>query len=51
MADTEWVELKHPKVEGTYNAPASALEHYKSNGWSEVSKAEQRKAEQGKADS
>lgn len=45
MAEKEWVELKHPKVEGTYRAPASAVEHYKAAGWSPVTKAEQKPVE------
>lgn len=40
MAEQNWVELKHPKVEGTYRAPASAVEHYRKRGWAPVSKAQ-----------
>lgn len=46
MAETEFVEIKHSKVEGTYMAPVSALEHYEANGWTRVTKTEQRQAEQ-----
>lgn len=45
MAEQKWVELKHPKIEGTYRAPASAVEHYKKSGWSPVTKLVQQAAE------
>lgn len=33
---SDWVELSHPDVEGTFRAPASALNHWKSRGWAPV---------------
>jgi hypothetical protein len=36
LADTEWVEMHHPDLEGTYRAPATAVEHYERAGWRRV---------------
>ena len=44
MADQDWVELKHPDVEATYTAHPDSVEFWKRNGWTEVSKTEQKKA-------
>lgn len=44
MAEQNWVELKHPQVEGTYRAPASAVKHYKKRGWDLASKPAQTRA-------
>lgn len=30
------VKLKHPDVEGTFDAPESAVKHYKRSGWTEA---------------
>lgn len=33
MADTEWVDITHPDVDGTGRVAASALNHWRARGW------------------
>lgn len=33
MADTEWVEITHPDVDGTARMAARSLDHWRGRGW------------------
>lgn len=33
MADTEWVEIEHPDVDGTARVAARSLDHWRGRGW------------------
>jgi hypothetical protein len=40
----DWVEIKHPKVDGTARVAPSSVKHWEQRGWAAVSKTEQRRA-------
>jgi hypothetical protein len=40
----DWVEIKHPQVDGVARVAPQSVKHWESRGWSAVSKTEQKKA-------
>lgn len=40
----DWVEIKHPKLDGTTRVSPASVKHWESRGWTPASKEDQKKA-------